>query len=542
MSAAFLLSLIVFLPAVGAVCLLGFNRENPGAMRWFTVAVTGAVFALTLVPLLPMYFAAAPDEHGIRLAVDLPWIETWNIRYQLGLDGLSLPLLILTSLLGFLAALANWSVGTRLRGYLVLFLLLETGMLGVFVALDFFLFYVLFEVMLLPMYFLIGVWGGPRKEYAAIKFFLYTLVGGVLMLVVLLMVYFASGRGGAGPTFDLMTLAAIGQGRGTFDYAGVTFSQAIQLTAFALLLVAFAIKLPSFPFHTWLPDAHVEAPTPVSMLLAGVLLKVGGYGLLRVAYPLFPYGAQALSWLVVTMGVVSILYGALVAMAQTDFKRLVAYSSVSHMGYVLLGLGIWATAGGETVGRDYWMLGVNGAVFMMIAHGLISAGMFFVVGVLYDRVHHRELDAFGHILGRMPAYSALAIGLFFAALGLPGMAGFIGEVFVLLGSWNYAPAATVLAALGVILTGAYFLWMIQRVYLGPRYVGPHEEGLSFAMTRREGFVAAVLLALSIALGVYPRLALNVTEPTLRRLVENMDAGAKAAQGNAPPERTAVNFR
>src|SRR5688500_3424651 len=229
MSSAFLLSLIVFLPAVGAVCLLGFNREHPNAMRWFTVAVTGAVFALTLVPLLPMYFAAAPNEHGVRLAVDLPWIETWNIRYQLGLDGLSLPLLVLTSLLGFLAALANWSVGTRLKGYLALFLLLETGMLGVFVALDFFLFYVLFEVMLLPMYFLIGIWGGPRKEYAAIKFFLYTLASGVLMLIVLLMVYFGSGRGGAAPTFDLMTLAAIGQGRGTFDYAGITFSQTFQL-------------------------------------------------------------------------------------------------------------------------------------------------------------------------------------------------------------------------------------------------------------------------------------------------------------------------
>ncbi|MBA3311971.1 MAG: NADH-quinone oxidoreductase subunit M [Planctomycetaceae bacterium] len=542
MSPAFLLSLIVFLPAFGAVCLLGFNRNNPRGMRSFAVTVTGVVFVLTLFPLLPMYFGATPGMHGIRLAVDEPWIGSWNIRYQLGLDGLSLPFLLLTSLLCFLAMLASWSVGKQIKGYLILFLLLETGMLGVFVALDFFLFYVLFEVMLLPMYFLIGFWGGPRKEYAAIKFFLYTLVGSVLMLIALLMVYFASGQGTAAPSFDLLTLATIGQGRADGDYAGLTFSQTFQLTGFALLFAAFAIKLPSVPFHTWLPDAHVEAPTPISMLLAGVLLKVGGYGLLRVAYPLFPHGAQVLSWLVVALGVISILYGALVAMAQTDLKRMVAYSSVSHMGYVLLGLGVWAMGDAGTIGRDHWRLGVNGAVFMMIAHGLISAGMFFVVGVLYDRVHHRNIDEFGHILGRMPIYSGLALGLFFAGLGMPGMAGFIGEIFVLLSSWNFSPTMAVLAALGMILTAAYFLSMIQRVYLGPRYIGPHPEGLSFALTKREGGIAATLLVLSIALGVYPKLALNVTEPALRRFVDNVDAGAEAARKSDVPQRTARNVR
>ncbi|MGC1275355.1 MAG: NADH-quinone oxidoreductase subunit M [Planctomycetaceae bacterium] len=539
MSPAFLLSLIIFLPAAGALCLLGFNGNNPRGLRAFATAVTGAVFALTIVPLLPMYFAATPDVHGIRLGVDAPWIGTWNIHYQLGLDGLSLPLVVLTSLLSLLGMLASWSVTQRLKGYLVLFLLLETSLLGVFVALDFFLFFVLFELMLLPMYFLIGVWGGPRKEYAAIKFVLFTLFGSVLLLVVLLMTYFGSGQGGAAPTFDLMTLAEIGQGRASGDYVGVTFSRQFQLTAFALLLVAFAIKLPSVPFHTWLPDAHVEAPTPVSMLLAGVLLKIGGYGLLRIAYPLFPQGALAMSWLVVTLGVVSIVYGALVAMAQTDLKRLVAYSSVSHMGYVLLGLGVWTMGDGGTVGRDYWLLGVNGAVFMMLAHGLISAGMFFVVGVLYDRVHHRDINHFGHVLGRMPLYSTLAIGLFFAGLGLPGMAGFIGEVFVLLSSWNYSPWATMFAALGVILTAAYFLLMIQRVYMGPSYVGPHEEGLSLPLSWRETTVAGVLLSLSIVLGVYPKLALNVTEPTLAKLVENLDAGA-IADRNGQAERTVLN--
>ena len=544
MSPAFLLSLIVFLPSLGAIVLLGFHRGNRQAMLVFTAAVMGLVFVLTLVPLLPMYFATAPDAQGVRLAVRVPWVSAWNINYQLGLDGLSLPLLILTSLLGFLASLANWSVQRRLKGYLTLFLLLQTGMLGVFVALDFFLFYVFFEVMLLPMYFLIGLWGGERKEYAAIKFFLYTLVGSLLMLVVLLMVYFSSGQGAGRPTFDLMTLASIGRANAAEDYQGLLFSPKLQLIGFLLLFVAFAIKLPSVPFHTWLPDAHVEAPTPISMLLAGVLLKVGGYGLLRVAYPLFPHGALVCSGLVVTLGVVSIIYGALAALAQTDFKRLVAYSSVSHMGYVLLGIGVWAMTPGataRTIGADFWLLGINGAVFQMLAHGVISAGMFFAVGVLYDRVHHRDLNSFGHVLGAMPTYSGLAIGLFFAGLGLPGLAGFIGEVFVLLAAWNYSPALAIVAAFAMILTAGYMLLMIQRVYLGPRYTGPSGDGLRVPFSRREGFVAGTLLAFSLVLGVYPPLALTVMEPTLKRLVSDLDAGARAA-GQAvtrpPSDRTA----
>ena len=545
MTSGFLLSLIVFLPAAAAVCLLAFNREHPAAIRGFATATTGGVFLLTLFPTLPMFFAATPDDAGMRLVVDAPWIGTWNIRYRLGLDGLSLPLLLLTSLIAFLATLASRSIEKHLKAYYALFLLLETGLLGTFLALDFFLFYVFFEVMLLPMYFLIGVWGGPRKEYAAIKFFLYTLAGSVLMLVALLMVHFASGAGAGRATFDLNLLAAIGQGRGLGDYAGVAFGPRFQVVAFALLFVAFAIKLPAVPFHTWLPDAHVEAPTPISMILAGVLLKVGGYGLLRIAYPLFPYGAATLSWLVVTLGVVSIVYGALAAMAQTDLKRLVAYSSVGHMGYVLLGIGVWAGGTAGAVGRDYWLMGVNGAVFMMLAHGLISAGMFFAVGVLYDRVRHRDVNAFGHVLGRMPGYSALAIGLFFAGLGLPGTAGFIGEAFTLLASWNYSPTAAVLGTLGVLLTGGYMLWTIQRVYLGPRYVGPHEAGLSLRMTPREGAIAGTLLAAAIALGVYPRLAFVVTEPTLARLVENLDRGAQAARPvpeGVPAVRTAQGVR
>lgn len=540
MSYALLMSLVIFLPAVGALAVaLLCPKDKPDSAKALSLGFTVVVFLLSVYMALPETGGGDTSRFEIGLAqmqnvVSLEWIPSFNIRYLLGVDGISLPLVLLTSFLFVLSMLASWNINRQVKGYCILFLILETGVLGVFLALDFFLFFLFWEVMLLPMYFLIGVWGGPRREYAAIKFFLYTLVGSVLMLIVMLMVYFASGQNGGTGTFDLMQLAAIGQGRAG---EGPAFSRNFQIVAFLLLFVAFAIKLPSFPFHTWLPDAHVEAPTPISMLLAGVLLKIGGYGLLRIAYPLFPYGAQTLSWLVVLLGVVSILYGALVAMAQTDFKRLVAYSSVSHMGYVLLGIGVWSLGDEGTIGRDYWLMGVNGAVFMMLAHGIISAGMFFVVGVLSDRVHHRDLNDFGHILGRMPLYSTLAIGLFFAGLGLPGMAGFIGEVFVLLSSWNYSPLATVLAALGVILTAGYILSMIQRVYLGPRYTGPNDEGLSLAITKREAGIAGVLLVLSILFGVYPRLALGVMEPTLERLVDNLDAGAAAAK--EVPDQTAM---
>jgi len=533
MSDAFLLSTIIFLPAIGALALLLFNGRNEVAMKSFSAVVTAVVFLLTLVPLLPRYFGQEPNEAGYRLFVDIDWIPTWNISYALGLDGISLPLLILTSLLGFLAMLASWRIEKQLKGYLILFLLLESGMLGVFCALDFFLFYVFFDVMLPPMYFLIGIWGGPRKEYAAIKFFLYTLVGSVLMLIVMLMVYLGSGAGGASPTFDLATLAAIGQGTATGKYAEVSFSRSLQYWSFGLLLVAFLIKLPSVPFHTWLPDAHVEAPTPISMLLAGVLLKIGGYGLLRIAYPLFPLGTQWASYVIVLMGVISILYGALAAMAQTDFKRLVAYSSVSHMGYVLLGIGVWkiAESSGAELSRDFWLMGMNGAIFQMIGHGITSAGMIFMVGVIYDRVHHRNLNEFGGLLNRMPLYGGLAVTIFFAGLGLPGMCGFIGEAFTVLSSWNYSPTMAVLAASGIILTAAYILWAIQRVYLGPRYVGPNADDIT-PINAREATIGWVLVVLAIVLGIYPRIVFDVTTPTTEELVERMDSAVRADLKNA----------
>jgi len=555
-SSIILLSLIIFLPTLGAWVLLFLPKEQEPLIKRFALAVTIVVFLLTVWVAIPLPVDGAAAEAAARStettrfvlgigemqhAFSLRWIPSFNIYYALGIDGISFPLVILTSFLSVLAMGASWPITKHVKAYCVLFLLLETGMLGVFMALDFFLFYVFWEVMLLPMYFLIGIWGGPRREYAAIKFFLFTLVGSVLMLVALLALYFSSDLRLLTPeqmaavhvhpaaienaaqqphTFNLLALAEMGQLKDSPFNQLLFWGKSIQWWAFLLLLVGFLVKVPSVPLHTWLPDAHVEAPTPISMILAGVLLKMGGYGIIRICYPICPMAGYELAWLVCTLGVVSMVYGAFAAMAQKDFKRLVAYSSVSHMGYVVLGIGAWTLAAGNLFTGDYWKMGINGAMFQMIAHGISSAGMFFMVGVLYDRVHHRDLDKFGGLFAKMPTYSGLAVVIFFAALGLPGLCGFIGEVFVVLSVWNYSQALAVISASVVILTAGYILWTIQRVYLGPEYKGPHGEALKPA-TRREVAIAAPLLLFAVLLGVYPQALFNYMAPSVNRTVDQL---------------------
>lgn len=535
-----LLSLIIFLPALGALVLCVFPVRSDKAVKLFSLFITGFVLLLVLWLAWPASAGGVGryslGEPGMQNLVTHPWIPAFNIHYLLGVDGVSLPLLLLTAFLSLLAVAAGWQISEGVRAYHALFLLLETGMLGVFLALDLFLFYVFWEVMLLPMYFLIGFWGGPRREYAAIKFFLFTLVGSVLILLAMLLLYFNSdtrllsdeqlwrcmitGPPSSPHTFNILALAELGRlPEGPFQETFL-WGKSVSWWAFLLLLIGFIIKLPSVPVHTWLPDAHVEAPTPISMILAGVLLKMGGYGVIRLCYPICPDAGYELSWLVCGLGVVSMIYGALAAMAQKDFKRLVAYSSVSHMGYVLLGLGAWSATAATFYDADYWAMAISGAMFQMIAHGITSAGMFFLVGVVYDRVHHRDLDRFGGLFGRMPVYGGLSLVIFFAALGLPGLCGFVGEFLVILGAWSYSKAMAAIAASTVILTAGYILWTVQRVYLGAEYKGPEPEKLT-PMTAREVAVAAPLVLFAVLLGVYPRLMLDYITPTVQQTATQM---------------------
>jgi len=549
MNDAALLSLIVFLPALGALVLAFFPKDKPEATKLAALTVTVATFLLTLYLFWGKEAPYKVGEAQLQAAFSIDWIPSFDIYYFMGMDGISFTLIVLTSFLSMLSMGASWPINKHVKAYCILFLLLETGMLGVFLALDFFLFYVFWEVMLLPMYFLIGVWGGPRREYAAIKFFLYTLLGSVLMLIAILALYFNSDirvlsedqlvaskvvAGGAGAaqkvaeikaeehevhTFNIMALTQLGQTTTQFDRE-VLFGKSIQWWAFVLLFIGFAVKVPTVPLHTWLPDAHVEAPTPISMILAGVLLKMGGYGIIRICYPICPDAGYDLAWFVCGLGVVSMVYGAFAALAQKDFKRLVAYSSVSHMGYVVLGLGVWSMSAGNDYNPNYMTQGWNGAMFQMIAHGISSAGMFFMVGVIYDRVHHRNLDEFGGLFAHMPVYSGMAYVVFFAGLGLPGLCGFWGEVWVTLSAWNYSHVLAIISASVVVLTAGYILWTLQRVYLGPEYKGPHGDHLH-DVDARELAIGIPLIIGAILFGVNPNLIVSSMEPTISQDVQDL---------------------
>jgi len=550
----FLMASLIALPLLGAVVVAMLPSGNKPLLRYFTLGALILVFTpLLLLALLPVGSLGFDlTAANMQKVVQLPWIPSFDIQFAIGIDGISFPLLLLTGLVSLLAFGASWSIDRYVKPYCVLFLLLVAGMMGTFLAFDFFLFYIFWEVMLLPMYFLIGVWGGPRKEYAALKFFLFTLVGSVLMLVALLMLYFNSdlrqlnvsqleqanvvawdnsGERLEGDslkqyldaephprhTFNILALQQLGQHTTQYDQK-LAGGYSVSWWAFLLLFIGFAVKLPAVPIHTWLPDAHVEAPTPISMILAGILLKMGGYGIVRICYPICPDAGYDLAWLVTSLGAVSMVWGALAAMAQTDIKRMVAYSSVSHMGYVLLGLGVWSCVPGNLFDSTSWSMGVKGAMFQMIGHGISSAGMFFVVGMIYERVHHRDIDRFGGLYGKMPTYTALSMILFFAALGLPGLCGFIGEVLVVLSAWNYSGMLAIIAASVIILTAVYILRAIRKVYLGPEYVGPHGENL-FDATLRERMIAIPLCLLAVLLGVYPNLVFRYSDATLDQQVE-----------------------
>ncbi len=482
-----ILTPIVFIPLLGALIILLIPKQNERAIKIVALIATAACVLLAF----NLYNSFDRSTTEMQFVERHSWIESFNIEYFLGIDGLSVTMVLLTALLSFLCIPASWTIDRGIKGYFALFLLLETGMQGVFCSLDFFLFYVFWEVMLLPMYFLIGIWGGPRREYAAIKFFLFTLLGSVVLLLAMLAFYFTTEP----HTFDMTALM-------THRY-GFTF----QIAVYVAMFIGFAIKVPIFPFHTWLPDAHVEAPTAVSVILAGVLLKMGTYGILRFNFQMLPDATKYFAIPLAILGVINIIYGALCAMAQTDLKKLVAYSSISHMGFVLLGAASLTSAG------------INGAVLQMFNHGTTTAMLFLLVGVIYDRAHHRDIDGFGGLGSRMPIYTGITALTFFASLGLPGLSSFISEIMCFLGAfqtfWTDHRWIVIIPTLGVVLTAGYFLWTLQRMFLGP--LNPKYEDLP-EISKREIFSLAPLGAIVIFLGVYPMPILNLMSTSLNNII------------------------
>jgi NADH-quinone oxidoreductase subunit M len=501
-----ILSVIVFLPLVGAIAIAFLPRARPDLARWVALGASGLAWLFSLF-LLVGFLPGRGGDFQFMEQVD--WIPAFGIQYKLGVDGLSLVLVVLTTTLSWISILASFSpIKERVKEYMISFLILEVGMLGVFLSLDLFLFYIFWEVVLVPMYLIIGIWGGPRRIYATIKFVLYTLVGSLLMLVAILATAFAfaSGHGGSFlGAFDFISLRA---------YAGTAgFSDTLQLFAFAAFFLAFAIKVPMFPFHTWLPDAHTEAPTAGSVILAGVLLKLGGYGFIRFALPLFPSAAHTYGPAIIVLSLIAIIYGAIVALVQPDLKRLVAYSSVSHMGFVTLGIFIFQTQG------------LNGAILQMVNHGLITGALFLLVGIIYERTHDRTIAKMGGLSAVTPVYAA-AFGFFmFASVGLPGLSGFVGEFLVFLGSWAYNPWVAAVAAFVMIFAAGYLLWLFQRMFTGElseflRDLGHHLTDIKPV----ELFTLVPLATLVVVFGLFPGLILDLVSGTVTSVLGSVGTG------------------
>jgi len=498
-----ILSVITFLPLVGciAVAVLPASWTRATAL---TFALAAWVVSLLLL------VGYLPGRPGFQYVESVDWIPVFGIRYTLGVDGLSAALVVLTTTLSWIAILSSFKpIQTRVKEYMISFLVLEVGLIGVFLALDLFLFYTCWEIVLVPMYLIIGIWGGANRIYATIKFVLYTLVGSLLMLVAILATayaYSAAHGGSWAGAFDFVTLREFAASTG--------FAPALQVGAFIAFFLAFAIKVPMFPFHTWLPDAHTEAPTAGSVILAAIMLKLGAYGFFRFAVPLYPDAAHTFAPVIIVLSLIAIIYGAIVALVQPDLKRLVAYSAVSHMGFVTLGLFVFTQQG------------LQGAILQMINHGLITGALFLLVGVIYERTHDRTLSKMGGLSARMPVYAAVFGFFAFASGGLPGLSGFVGEFLTLVGTFEVSPIAAAIAAFVMVLAAGYLLYMFQRIFFGE--LSDFFKGLVAHLTDLEPIeilTLTPLAALVVAFGIQPGLILNLIAGTVRDTLESAAHGA-----------------
>lgn len=485
-----ILSVITYLPLVGILVICMINSKNHDLIRW--VAFLTAVVAFFVS--LPLWFMFDSNTWHMQFVENVPWIPQFGINYHVGIDGISLLLILLTTFLSALAILSTWSAVTEgVKGYMVSLLLLETGMVGVFCALDFILFYMFWEVMLIPMYFIIGIWGGPRRIYAAVKFFIYTMSGSVLMLVAILFLYYFNYKATGVYTFDILS------------YHNIGLPSGIQFWLFLAFFLAFAIKVPMFPFHTWLPDAHVEAPTAGSVILAGVLLKMGTYGFLRFSLPIFPQATIEFVPIIMCLSLIGIIYGALVSIAQDDIKKLVAYSSVSHLGYCMLGM--------FALNMD----GVKGSIIQMINHGLSTGALFMIVGMLYERRHTRLISEYGGIMKVMPVFATLFLLVVFSSMGVPGMNGFIGELLILIGAFKASVGYGLIATIGLILGAVYLLWMYKRVMYGD--ITKDENRKLKDMSGREYAYLIPIIIFIIWIGVNPKPFLDKMDTSVQHLLQ-----------------------